>query len=76
MTVSAGVGGTGVVGVVLGGGGTAAADKTPKEAAVDMAGALPYTGATDLMLMIAASMLVLVLGFLVLGLAKRRNMTE
>jgi hypothetical protein len=64
MTVSAGVGGGGIGGVVIGtgasGGGVVALPAT-----------LPFTGASQIMLMIAIACVLLVAGVLVTGLARR-----
>lgn len=64
MTVSAGVGGGGLGGVVIGtgasGGGVVALPTT-----------LPFTGASQLMIMIAIAFVFLVAGVLVTGLARR-----
>lgn len=70
MTVSAGVGGGTLGGVVVGstftGGGGAVALPSALPAA-----ALPFTGVPHLMLLIAAAMVLLVAGVLMVGLARR-----
>lgn len=64
MTVSAGAGGGGLVGVIGGGGGAVAGG--PRTIAE-----LPFTGATSLMLLIAVAVLAIITGVLLLGLARR-----
>ncbi|HWC33331.1 MAG TPA: hypothetical protein VG650_00765 [Mycobacteriales bacterium] len=66
MSVSAGVGGTSVVGVVLGGG-AAAHGAAP----VAVATSLPFTGASHVMVMVAIAVVLLVAGVLAVGLARR-----
>jgi hypothetical protein len=63
MSVSAGVGGTSVVGAVLGG--TAA----PATAA----STLPFTGASHVMDLIVIGVVLLVAGVLAIGLARRTS---
>lgn len=68
MTISAGVGGGGLGGVVVGsaftgGGGGVTLASLPAT--------LPYTGATHVMLMIAVGLILVVAGFLFVGLARR-----
>ncbi|MGN6473449.1 MAG: hypothetical protein ACTHK4_07350 [Mycobacteriales bacterium] len=63
MSVSAGVGGTSVVGAVVGG--TAA----PATAA----STLPFTGASHLMDLVALAIVLLVAGVLAVGLARRSS---
>jgi hypothetical protein len=74
MTVSAGVGGGGLGGVVVGstftGGGGAV---TLGSGAAAVPGTLPFTGATHLMLMVAISIILLVAGVLFVGLARRAH---
>jgi LPXTG-motif cell wall-anchored protein len=68
MSVSAGVGGTSVVGVVVGAG-----------AGVNGASAatvLPFTGASQLMLLVTIGVALLVAGVLVLGLVRRESTRE
>lgn len=72
MTVSAGVGGGSVVGVVLGGGGTVVGNAAATPSVV---GSLPFTGASHIMVMIAVALVLLVAGLLALGLARRGSQT-
>ena len=71
MTVSAGVGGGSVVGVVLGGGAVTGGGMSAPMGAADVARTLPFTGASHLELLIALAMVLLVLGSLTVGLVKR-----
>lgn len=72
---SSGAAGGSVTGVVLGGGavtGAGGAAAAPSSA-LDVVRTLPMTGATQLMLMVALSVILLVVGALAVGLAKRRG---
>lgn len=72
MTVSAGVGGGSVVGVVLGGGAvTANGMAAPSPARV--VGTLPFTGATHVMELVALAVVMLIVGVLAVGLSRRAN---
>jgi hypothetical protein len=63
MSVSAGVGGTSVVGVVIGAGaGTKGASA-----------ALPFTGASHVMELVAVAVVLLVAGLLAVGLVRRAS---
>jgi hypothetical protein len=68
MTVSAGVGGGSVVGVVLGGG---AVTGNGLAAPTEVVSTLPFTGATHLEALIAIAMVLLIAGVLVVGLVHR-----
>lgn len=67
MTVSAGVGGGTLGGVVVG------STATGGGAITALPATLPFTGATHLMLMIAVGLVLLVAGVLVTGLARRAS---
>jgi hypothetical protein len=71
MTVSAGVGGGSVVGVVLGGGAMTGSGTSAPAGAADVVSTLPFTGASQLMVMVALALVLLVVGFLAVGLARR-----
>lgn len=71
MTVSAGVGGGGVVGVTLGGGMVSGGGLSAPVRAADVVRELPFTGATHLMLMLTIALVLLVAGTLAVGLARR-----
>ena len=64
MTVSAGVGGGGLGGVVVGGAASGGG-------VVALPATLPFTGAPELMVMLAVAFVLLVAGVLFTGLAKR-----
>jgi LPXTG-motif cell wall-anchored protein len=67
MTVSAGTGGGSVVGVVLGGGAASGGG------AGGLLGELPHTGAGYLMTLVAIAIFLLVAGFLMTGMGRRRH---
>lgn len=67
MTVSAGVGGGGLGGVVVGGAASGGSVVTLGGSSVT----LPFTGAPELMVMLAVAFVLLVAGVLFTGLAKR-----
>lgn len=85
MTVSAGVGGGSVVGVVLGGGAVAHGggaftggggavtgnSASAPERVADVVRTLPFTGASHLELLIAIALVLLVVGSLAVGLSRR-----
>jgi hypothetical protein len=68
MSVSAGTGGTTLVGVMVGGG-SVASGKAPTPTAV--ASSLPFTGASHVMVMVALAVVLVIAGALALGLARR-----
>jgi hypothetical protein len=70
MTVSAGVGGGSVVGVVLGGG---AVTGSGTAAPAEVVSTLPFTGAGQLMVMVAIAIVLLLAGALTVGLARRAS---
>ncbi|MCW2543727.1 MAG: hypothetical protein JWM40_1279 [Frankiales bacterium] len=74
MTVSAGVGGGSVVGVVLGGGAVTGSGMGAPAGAADVVSTLPFTGATHLELLIALAMVLLVVGSLTVGLVRRSSL--
>ncbi|MCW2544748.1 MAG: hypothetical protein JWM40_2300 [Frankiales bacterium] len=67
MTVSAGVGGGTVVGVVLGGGASGSG-----AGAGQLIGALPHTGASHIMMLLALAIFLLVAGVLMTGMGRHR----
>ena len=69
MTVSAGVGGGTLVGVVLGGGAATAGGKG--SGVTEVVRSLPFTGAPHFMVLISIALVLLVAGVLALGLARR-----
>jgi hypothetical protein len=71
MTVSAGVGGGSVVGVVLGGGAVTGTGTSAPAGAADVVSTLPFTGASHLEMLIALAMVLLVVGSLTVGLVRR-----
>lgn len=73
MTVSAGVGGGSVVGVVLGGGAVTGSGTAAPAAVANTVNTLPFTGAGQLMVMVAIAIVLLVVGALTVGLAKRAS---
>lgn len=73
MTVSAGVGGGSVVGVVLGGGTVSGSGSAAPTIVADTVSTLPMTGAGQLMVMIALAIVLLVVGALTVGLARRAS---
>jgi hypothetical protein len=68
MSVSAGTGGTTLVGVMVGGSAVASGDASPTA----VASTLPFTGAGDVMTLVAIAFVLLVVGMLAVGLARRR----
>jgi LPXTG-motif cell wall-anchored protein len=66
MSVSAGTGGTTLVGVVVGGA------ATQSDAPTSVVGSLPFTGASDVMVLVAIALVLLLAGILAVGLARRR----
>jgi len=75
MTVATSTGGTTVVGVVIG---AAGSPETPREilnSATGTVTALPFTGSSDLVLLMAIGLLVILAGLLVLGAARRHERT-
>lgn len=68
MSVSAGTGGTTAVGVMVGGG---AVTQTATPASVLKS--LPFTGASHVMELVAIGLVLLVVGVLAVGLARRRS---
>jgi LPXTG-motif cell wall-anchored protein len=69
MSVSAGTGGTTLVGVVTGGGAIANADGSP----AGVLTALPFTGASHVMVILALGLFLIVAGLLAIGLVRRRS---
>ncbi|HVV76471.1 MAG TPA: hypothetical protein VHC43_10585 [Mycobacteriales bacterium] len=66
MSVSAGSGGTSLVGVMVGGGAI-----RHSAAPATVASSLPFTGASHVMTMVAIAVVLLVAGVLAIGLARR-----
>lgn len=73
MTVSAGVGGGSVVGVVLGGGAVSGSGMSAPMGAANVVSTLPFTGATHLEFLIVLAMVLLVVGSLTVGLVRRSS---
>jgi hypothetical protein len=69
MSVSAGVGGTTVVGALLSSGAVGHSDATP----ASVVRTLPFTGAGDVMVLVALALVLLIAGGLALGLARQRR---
>jgi hypothetical protein len=67
------VGGGSVVGVVLGGGAVTGSGTAAPAAVV---GTLPFTGAGQLMTMVALAIVLLIVGALTVGLARRRGIDD
>ena len=73
MTVATSPGGTTVMGVVVG---AAGSPETPREILASATGnltALPFTGSSDLVLLLAIGLLIILAGLLVLGAARRHD---
>jgi LPXTG-motif cell wall-anchored protein len=68
MSVSAGTGGTTLVGVMVGGGAVAHGDVASP---ATVASTLPFTGASHVMLLVAIGVVLLVAGLLAVGLVRR-----
>lgn len=67
MSVSAGSGGTSLVGVMVGGGAVTQSGTSP----ASVASSLPFTGASHVMVMVAIAVVLIVAGVLAVGLARR-----
>lgn len=73
MTVATSSGGTTVVGVVIG---AAGSPETPREildSATGTVTALPFTGSSELVVLLAIGLLIVLAGLLVLGAARRHD---
>jgi hypothetical protein len=69
MSVSAGVGGTSLVGVMVGGGAvTQSAHSVPA-----VVRSLPFTGASHIVVMVALALVLVIAGALAVGLARRAS---
>ena len=73
MTISAGAGGTSLIGVTLGAGATQGTPSEVSRQALDAVTALPFTGASHLLTLLAIGLLTVLAGVMMMTMARRHG---
>ena len=73
MTISAGAGGTSIIGVTLGAGATQVTPSHVATQALDAVKALPFTGASHLLTLLAIGLLTVLAGVMMMTMARRHG---